>query len=173
MRIAVAVVLGVLAVAALSPALIQSRRYDTFNATAIHDQVTDDDVDGAVIAPLLDRVRAAGDGRVYAGLPDNWGARFLVGQVPVFKYLESQDVDQVGYTLRTASLMTDPEYHFDQSVPGDYALFGVRYLLLPTGATPPVPARPDHDPGGVLAVGAPGRRLRVGGPGGGHGRREP
>ena len=78
---------------------------------------------------------------MYAGLPDNWGASFLVGQVPVFKYLESQDVDEVGYTLRTASLMTDPEYHFDQSDPGDYAVFGVRYLLLPSGTPPPVPAR--------------------------------
>jgi hypothetical protein len=38
--------------------------------------------------------------------------------------------------------MTDPEYHFDQSNPGDYALFGVRYLILPTGGAAPVPARP-------------------------------
>ena len=60
--------------------------------------------------------------------------------MPVFKYLESQDVDEVGYTLRTASLMTDPEYYFDQSNPGDYTLFGVRYLLLPDARRPPVPA---------------------------------
>jgi len=141
-RVAVATGLGVVAVLALWPALAQARRYDAGNAAAIHAQVAGDALDGATIAPLLDRVRAAGDGRVYAGLPDNWGAGFLVGQVPVFKYLESQDVDEVGYTLRTASLMTDPEYHFDQSNPGDYALFGARYLLLPTGTPPPVPARP-------------------------------
>ena len=141
-RAVLAVVLGVLAVAAFAPALIQSRHYDSGNADAIHTQRVADSVDGAVIAPLLDRVRGAGDGRVYAGMPDNWGAEFLVGEVPVFKYLESQDIDEVGYTLRTASLMTDPEYHFDQSDPGDYALFGVRYLILPTSATPPVPARP-------------------------------
>ncbi len=141
-RAILAVVLGVLAVVAFTPALIQAGRYDNGNATAIHTQRIDDAIDGAAIAPLLDRVRVAGDGRVYAGLPDNWGSAFLVGQVPVFKYLESQDIDEVGYTLRTASLMTDPEYHFDQSNPGDYPLFGVRYLLLPTGSPPPVPARP-------------------------------
>ncbi len=140
-KVALATALVVLAVAALVPALVQSHRYDAGNAAAIRDQVVDDELDGPTIAPLLDRVRAADDGRVYAGLPDNWGAAFLVGQVPVFKYLESQDIDEVGYTLRTASLMTDPEYHFDQSNPGDYTMFGVRYLLLPTGAPPPVPAR--------------------------------
>jgi hypothetical protein len=61
--------------------------------------------------------------------------------VPVFKYVESRDVDEVGYTLRTASLMTDPEYYFDERNPGDYLLFGIRYLIIPTGSRPPVPAR--------------------------------
>jgi hypothetical protein len=61
--------------------------------------------------------------------------------VPVFKYLESRDVDEVGYTLRTASLMTDPEYYFDERNPGDYQLFGIHYLIIPTGSRPPVAAR--------------------------------
>jgi hypothetical protein len=60
--------------------------------------------------------------------------------VPVFKYLESKDIDEVGYTLRTASLMTDPEYYFDENNPSDYVLFGIRYLILPQGLSPPVPA---------------------------------
>jgi hypothetical protein len=60
----------------------------------------------------------------------------------VFKYLESRDVDEVGYTLRTASLMTGPEDHFDERDPSDYELFGIRYLILPAGSSPPVPAQP-------------------------------
>jgi len=59
----------------------------------------------------------------------------------VFKYLESRDVDEVGYTLRTASLMTDPEYFFDDRDPSDYRLFGIRYLILPARDQPPVSAR--------------------------------
>ena len=86
--------------------------------------------------------RRRGGGRVYAGMPSNWGADFTVGAVPVFKYLESRDVDEVGYTLRTASLMTDPEYFFDENDPSDYQLFGIHYLILPSGYRPPVPARP-------------------------------
>jgi len=61
--------------------------------------------------------------------------------VPVFKYLESRDVDEVGYTLRTASLMTDPEFYFDEDGPGDFALFAVHFMILPAGHPPPVPAR--------------------------------
>jgi hypothetical protein len=74
-------------------------------------------------------------------MPSNWGRRFTVGAVPVFKYLESRDVDEVGYTLRTASLMTDPEFYFDERNPGDYRLFGVRFLLLPRGRRAPARAR--------------------------------
>ena len=70
---------------------------------------------------LIAYVQHHGGGRVYAGMPSNWGSNFAVGAVPVFKYLESRDVDEVGYTLRTASLMTDPEYFFDEQNPGDYA----------------------------------------------------
>ena len=37
--------------------------------------------------------------------------------------------------------MTDPEYFFDDSVPSDYRLFGIRYLILPARDRPPVRAR--------------------------------
>ena len=63
-----------------------------------------------------------------------------MGAVPVFKYLESQDIDEVGYTLRTASLMTDPEFYFDESNPGDYPLFGIGYIITPADMTAPVEA---------------------------------
>jgi len=82
-----------------------------------------------------------GGGRTYAGMPSNWGQNFTVGAVPVFKYLESRDVDEAGYTLRTASLMTNPEYYFDDRNPSDYRLFGIRYLILPAGGQPPLRAR--------------------------------
>jgi hypothetical protein len=128
------------AVGVLAPAWIQSIHNDRNNADAIAAQRTADNDQGRTIAPIIQRILATGSGRVYAGSPDNWGADFTVGAVPVFKYLESKDVDEVGYTLRTASLMTDPEYYFDESNPGDYTLFGVRYVLIPEDKRPPVPA---------------------------------
>jgi hypothetical protein len=57
--------------------------------------------------------------------------------VPWYSYLASQDIDEVGFSLRTASLMTQPEFHFQPRNLGDYALFGIRYLVLPARTAPP------------------------------------
>jgi hypothetical protein len=124
----------------LAPAWSSMDTYDAHNATNISFQAEDDALQGPQIDQLLAYVRAHPKGRVYAGAPTNWGQDFLVGDVPVFKYLESKDIDEVGYTLRTASLMTDPEYYFDESNPGDYPLFGIGYVITPADMASPVEA---------------------------------
>ena len=129
------------AVVALAPAWLQLGAYDRHDATAIAAQRRADGTEGAELDRLLVVVKQDDGGRAYAGMPSNWGEDFTVGAVPVFKYLESQDVDEVGYTLRTASLMTGPEYFFDERDPSDYKLFGIRYLILPGAQEPPVHAR--------------------------------
>jgi hypothetical protein len=131
----------VAAIAVLAPAWLQLGAYDRHDSAAIAAQRRADDTDGAQLGRLIAVIERDGGGRTYAGLPTNWGQDFTVGTVPVFKYLESRDVDEVGYTLRTASLMTDPEYFFDERDPSDYRLFGIRYLILPARDTPPVRAR--------------------------------
>jgi hypothetical protein len=124
----------------LAPAWSSMDTYDSHNATNISFQAEGDTLQDPQIDQLLAYVRAHPKGRVYAGAPTNWGQDFLVGDVPVFKYLESKDVDEVGYTLRTASLMTDPEYYFDESNPGDYPLFGIGYIITPADMASPVEA---------------------------------
>ena len=114
--------------------------YDAHNKTNIDLQAEADAQQGPQIDQLLAYVRAHPKGRVYAGSPTNWGQDFGVGAVPVFKYLESKDIDEVGYTLRTASLMTDPEYYFDETNPGDYPLFGIGYIITPADMAAPVQA---------------------------------
>ena len=131
------------AVAVLAPAWLQLGAYDRHDSAAIAAQRRADDTEGAELDRLVAVIERAGGGRTYAGMPSNWGQDFTVGAVPVFKYLESRDVDEVGYTLRTASLMTDPEYYFDDRDLSDYRLFGIHYLIIPTGSRPPVPARLD------------------------------
>jgi Bacterial membrane protein YfhO len=140
-RGAVVVGVGVLGLAVLAPAWTQIDAFGATNAEWISAQHAAESTQGGEVDRLIDYVHVHGGGRVYAGMPSNWGSNFVVGAVPVFKYLESRDVDEVGYTLRTASLMTDPEYFFDEQNPGDYALFAVHYLILPAGHPPPVPAR--------------------------------
>jgi hypothetical protein len=131
----------VAAIAVLAPAWLQLGAYDRHDGAAIAAQRRADDTGGAELDRLVAVIERDGGGRTYAGMPSNRGQDFTVGAVPVFKYLESRDVDEVGYTLRTASLMTDPEYYFDERNPGDYGLFGIHYLIIPTGSGPPVPAR--------------------------------
>ena len=131
-----AVILGA---ACVAPLLVQMERYDSGNARAITAQHASES-DSSDMRTVLARVAALPSGRVYAGSPGTWGDELRVGGVPVYKYLEARDVDEVGYTLRTASLMTDSEVHFDGHDPGDYMLFGVHYLILSAGAPPPVPA---------------------------------
>jgi hypothetical protein len=131
----------VAAVAVLAPAWLQLGAYDRQDGSAIAAQRHADAVEGADLDRLIAVIERDGGGRTYAGMPSNWGANFTVGAVSVFQYLESRDVDEVGYTLRTASLMTDPEYYFSERDPSDYRLFGIRYLILPARGQPPVPAR--------------------------------
>jgi hypothetical protein len=136
-----ATVVLVAAVAVLAPGWLQLGAYDGQDSTAIAAQRQADATEGTELDRLIAVIERDGGGRTYAGMPSNWGAGFTVGLVPVFQYLESRDVDEVGYTLRTASLMTDPEYYFNESDPSDYRLFAIRYLILPSGQRPPVPAR--------------------------------
>ena len=131
----------VAAVAVLAPAWLQFGAYDRQDTAAIAAQRRADSTEGADLDHLIAMIERDGGGRTYAGMPSNWGQDFTVGTVPVFKYLESRDVDEVGYTLRTALLMTGPEYYFDDRDPSDYRLFGIRYLILPARDRPPVPAR--------------------------------
>ncbi len=123
------------------PAARAVSHYDQRNAAAISYQRGEDATQGAQIAPLLSYIKDHGGGRTYAGQSINWGQEFTVGYVPVYKYIESQDIDEVAYTVPSLSLMLDPEIQFDEDDPADYALFGVRYMLLPTGMNAPVPAQ--------------------------------
>jgi hypothetical protein len=125
----------------LAPAWSAVAASDAENATYVAAQQQADLSSGRQVAALVSAARAHGPGRIYAGLPTNWGLDFSVGAVPVFRYLAKLDVDEVGFTLRTASLMTNPEAYFDEHVPGDYWLFGVRYLILPRYMASPVPAQ--------------------------------
>ena len=140
LRLRVPVAIVVL-VTALAPAWLALQSYESSNSFWMQQQQIADQTQGAQLNVLLSIIKSRGDGRVYVGLPNNWGYNFRVGLVPVYNYVtQAADIDSVGLTLRTSSLMTGPEAYFDESNPGDYSTFGVRYLLLPAGHVPPVPA---------------------------------
>ena len=127
------------AIAWVSPTVSQIASYDDRDAAAIQVQRAGDESQGAQIGPLVAYIKQHGGGRTYAGLSSNWGQSFTVGLVPVYKYLESQDVDEATYLVPTLSLMLDPETNFDEDNPADYALFGIRSSSSRRGPAPRSP----------------------------------
>jgi hypothetical protein len=122
------------------PAWFDRAAYAANNSTNIALQVDSDQTDGASLDVLINAIKARGGGRTYAGLPGNWGAHYQIGQVPVYEYLTDKDVDEIGFLLRTPSLVTDNEAYFNEDDPAQYQLYNVRYILMPSGMKPPVPA---------------------------------
>ena len=120
------------------PLVHESDQVGAANAAAIARQIGAR-VDAADMASLVTYLEHHRDGRVYAGSIRNWGISFTVGTVPVVDYLAQHDLDVVGLDLRTASLMSQPETHFDEMYAGDYVLFGVRYVVLPSVQRPLLP----------------------------------
>lgn len=120
------------------PLVHESDQVGAANAAAIARQIGAR-VDTADMAPLVTYLQQHRDGRVYAGSIRNWGISFSVGTVPVVDYLAQHDLDVVGLDVRTASLMSQPETHFDERYAGDYVLFGVRYVVLPSVQRPSLP----------------------------------
>ena len=123
----------------LSPAWLALDSFEATNSADIQVQLRAETMEEPQTTAMIDFLRRHGGGRAYAGAPETWGVFFAVGQVPMFEYLTGADIDEIGYTLRTASLMSQPEFLFDAANPGDYALFGIRYVILPatTGPAPP------------------------------------
>ncbi|HMK96789.1 MAG TPA: hypothetical protein VK425_04525, partial [Acidimicrobiales bacterium] len=87
------------------PALSQIYRYDRSDASTINAERTATASLGPLLTPLVDYVREHGGGRVYPGQSNNWGQKMLIGYVPVYKYLLTQDVAESTYIVPTTSLM--------------------------------------------------------------------
>ncbi len=132
--------IAVAGAALLYPASSQVASYNALGADLMSVQQQADATDRADITVLVDQVKSAGDGRVYAGTKANWGRQYTIGSRPVYLELENDDVDAVGQWLNTESLSSDVEAHFDERNLDDYNLFNIRYLILPQGHPPPVAA---------------------------------
>ncbi len=138
--LAVTAVLVVALLGALAPAWIDRADYEALGATWMVQQRQADGLDGTDLDALVQRVEDLGGGRVYAGLRSNWGADYKVNFVPGYAWLLNEDVDGVGFTLRTKSLSANVEPYFVEYSPSDYRLFAIRYLIVPEDRTPPVSA---------------------------------
>ncbi|HSR29389.1 MAG TPA: YfhO family protein [Anaerolineae bacterium] len=94
---------------------------------------------------LIETLRRAPPGRVYAGLGGNWGADYKVGDVPVMALLQSAGFDMLGYLYHALSLNADVQVLFDEGRPEQYNLFGVGYVVAPAGQVFPEFVQPLAD----------------------------
>ena len=132
---------GVLAAVVLLPVLNDRKQYADGNRFFVDGQVAVDRTSGADLTALIDVAKARNDGRLYLGASANWGAQTKLYEVPLYQLPAQQDADSVGFYLRTSSLSTDIEPYFNDADPAQYDLFNVKYVVLPDGRQPSVPAR--------------------------------
>lgn len=125
----------------LEPGWTQLAAYARSDGVDISYQVAADDTTGVQVNELIDLALERGGGRIFAGqIGTSLGQTSKVGDVWLYTWLADQGVDAIGFTLRSASLMSNPEQDFYDDNPADYDMFAVRWLLLPSGTTPPVHA---------------------------------
>jgi hypothetical protein len=157
-----AMLLIVVCVGVVAPAWAKAADIVAHARVLVGRQQTADASRGSDLRAVVDRAKALDAGRLYAGTPLDTGAQFTVGEAAVYEEFLNFDAPALGFWGRSSSLSTDPELAFDFSRKDHFGLFGVRYLVLPRGATPPVRAtrlmqRGDFvlwrvGPGGYLGV---------------------
>jgi Bacterial membrane protein YfhO len=129
----------VVGIVVLIPVWRERAGYDAQSANWINVQRQADSTSGASFTALADEAASRGGGRVFAGSAAT-SSDEAVGYVSGYTYLLNDDVDGIGFTLRTLSLSDDVETRFDASNPAHYDLYNVRWVILPEGQKPAVKA---------------------------------
>ncbi|MBS1854265.1 MAG: hypothetical protein JST11_02785 [Acidobacteria bacterium] len=98
---------------------------------------------------------AARGGRVFAGLPQTWGSRLVLGRTPVFAFLMTHMVPSLDVYYNVSALPSDLVPKFDQNHALDYRTFNVRAVIAPKVA-PPDFLKTIGDYGNYRVLAAPG-----------------
>jgi xanthosine utilization system XapX-like protein len=130
----------VVGLVALAPAWRERAHFDALDANNINSQQVQDATDGHNFTTLADQAAALGGGRVFAGSSAANGQAVAVGQVPGYVYLLDDDVDAIGFSLRTLSISADVEVSFNPADAAQYNLFNIHYVIVPEGTKPLVRA---------------------------------
>jgi hypothetical protein len=90
------------------------------------------------ITDIKDTFATLPPGRVYAGLPPDFGNdyRYKIGYVPMYSILPQLGIDTFGYAYTAFPLVSDVRLMFDNTRYEQYSLFNIRYVLLQKTWTP-------------------------------------
>jgi uncharacterized membrane protein YfhO len=91
------------------------------------------------ISEIKETLKNLPPGRVYAGLPADFGndPRYKIGLVPLYALLPQMDVDSFGYAYSAFPLSTDVRLLFNNTKMEQYNLFNIRYVVLIKNRVPP------------------------------------
>lgn len=81
-------------------------------------------------------------GRVFAGMPNSWGAQFRVGQTPVYSFFPTCGIPAIGYMYIGFLPGNSTMYQFDWTNAEAYRQYNVRTVITPDGAAVPAFLRP-------------------------------
>jgi len=91
------------------------------------------------ISEIKDTLKNLPPGRVYAGLPADFGndPQYKIGFVPLYAVVPQLGIESFGYAYSAFPLSTDVRLNFNNTKTGQYNLFNIRYVLLHKTRTPP------------------------------------
>jgi hypothetical protein len=110
---------------------------------------------GPFLNTLVDSSRGA-EGRVFAGLPADWGGHFMAGEIPVYGELAMRHVPTLGRLYHAMGLAGEAMVHFNEHVPAHYRLFGIHRVAADAGRALPEFLRPEWEQGRFRILTAPG-----------------
>ena len=139
-RVAAAAAAFLVAMVAIAPAWAERAAFDGQGAGWLHNQRAADATEGTSVEALVAEAESMGPGRMFAGASGGATPPPSIYSVPLYSYLLYRDADTIGMYLRTPSLSEDVEANFDSSDAAQFDLFNIRYVILPAGQEPVVPA---------------------------------
>ncbi len=140
-RLVARIVFAGVIIAVSAPMWIELAHTDQSNAAFVALQRSDSAAQSQ-INRLVAKIKQIGGGRTYAGLLfTGWGSSIYVGSIHVVEDISADQVDEIGFTNRSSSLMSDPEADIEDTNPADYTLFGIRFVITPASRRPPGGAR--------------------------------
>jgi hypothetical protein len=146
---AVIVMLAVLA-PAISERLVFYADNTRFQQSSMDALKADPDVN-AIISTL----ESLPPGRVYAGLPSDFGSLMSFGDLHFYNLLTYYGIDALTPPTESMSLNADYIWDFDYHQQGDFDLYNVRYMVAPTGMAVPSFLVPIQHKGRYLIYQAP------------------
>jgi hypothetical protein len=115
----------------LFPVYRERATYLSENARSMAASRTASTTEQQDISALIEWLRGAPPGRIYAGLAGTWGKDYRVGAIPVYALITQAGLDGFGRLYHALSLTGEIATLFDERRAEQYNLFDIRYVVAP------------------------------------------